>query len=193
MTNRTIAELVSHLKSLDVQVFIEGDPNASLDEMRLRCTAPEGTLTPALRQELADRKAELISYLNHLRSQSIQPAPTIQSTAEGMVFPLSFAQQRLWFLYQLTPNNPFYNVPAAIRLTGTLDQAALERSFHEIVRRHAALRTTFTIRWATCSSCYHPMSKFELSVVNLRTVAVSDRERISQQLATALKPNIRLT
>ncbi len=189
MMNRTIAELVSYLKSLDVQLFIEGDQNASLDKVRLRCTAPEGILTTELRQELTDRKIELVSYLNHLRSHSIQPAltiqPTVKGAAKGTVFPLSFAQQRLWFLYQLTPNNPFYNVPAALRLTGTLDQAALERSFHEIVRRHAALRTTFIVIDGQPVQVVAPDVKVELSVVNLQSVAASDRDRISQQLATA--------
>ena len=184
MTNSTIVEFVSHLNSLDVQVFVEGAQDASLDEIRLRCNAPEGTLSTELRQELADRKAELVSYLHHLRSQSIQPTPTIQPTAQGIVFPLSFAQQRLWFLYQLTPDNPFYNVPAAIRLTGTLDQTALERSFHEIVRRHAALRTTFTSIEGQPVQLIDPDVKVGLSVV-MQTVAVSARERISQQLATA--------
>ncbi len=60
-------------------------------------------------------------------------------------FPLSFAQQRLWFLDQLTPGSPVYNIHAAVRLTGSLDSWALERCFDEIVRRHEALRTTFTI------------------------------------------------
>lgn len=57
--------------------------------------------------------------------------------------PLSSAQERLWFLDQLQPNNPAYNVPMALRLIGPLDAAALERSLTMIVQRHEALRTTF--------------------------------------------------
>ncbi|MBV8234189.1 MAG: hypothetical protein JO075_00670, partial [Acidimicrobiia bacterium] len=56
---------------------------------------------------------------------------------------LSFAQERLWFLDQLEPGNPFYNVPIALSLKGPLDIVALERSLGEIVRRHEVLRTTF--------------------------------------------------
>ena len=59
------------------------------------------------------------------------------------IFPASFAQQRLWFLNQLAPKNPFYNVAAAIRLNGDLNLTALEQTFNEIVRRHEVLRTTF--------------------------------------------------
>jgi amino acid adenylation domain-containing protein len=60
--------------------------------------------------------------------------------------PLSFAQQRLWFLHQLAPEASAYNLPCTVRLTGTLDVPALERSLDEIVRRHEALRTTFAAR-----------------------------------------------
>jgi len=99
--------------------------------------------------------------------------------------PLSFAQQRLWFLDQLAPNNPFYNVHAAIRLSGTLDCKALERSLQTIVRRHATLRTRFTTVDGKPVQVVAPDTTIELSVVNLQSVSVTDRERISQQLATA--------
>jgi amino acid adenylation domain-containing protein len=215
-TNNTIAEFVSYLQSLDVEVFVEGDDHASSNQLRLRCTAPEGILTSELRQELADRKAELISYLKNSKLRSIQPDSNIQTSIQRAIpeqinpqniFPLSFAQQRLWFLYQLAPNNPFYNVPAAIRLTGKLNQSALERSFQEIVRRHAALRTRFTTVEGQPVQIVEPIvnvganlanssgfmaeeatskpARTELSVVNLQTVAVNERERVTQQLATA--------
>ena len=57
--------------------------------------------------------------------------------------PLSFAQQRLWFIDQLDPNTPAYNMPAPVRFTGPMNLPVLERSLQEIVRRHEALRTTF--------------------------------------------------
>jgi amino acid adenylation domain-containing protein len=58
--------------------------------------------------------------------------------------PLSFAQQRIWFLDQLQPGSPLYNIPAAVALHGPLDISALQESFGEVVRRHESLRTTFT-------------------------------------------------
>ena len=58
---------------------------------------------------------------------------------------LSYAQQRLWFLDQMTPGSAAYNVPIAMRLGGTLDIPALTRSLNEIIRRHEALRTTFAL------------------------------------------------
>ncbi len=62
--------------------------------------------------------------------------------------PLSFAQERLWFLDQLTPGSPAYNVPAAFDVRGALDVPALERAFAAVVRRHEVLRTSFPCRGA---------------------------------------------
>src|SRR5829696_8401065 len=57
--------------------------------------------------------------------------------------PLSFSQERLWFLYQLDPESYAFNITNAMRLTGILNVASLENALNEIVRRHEALRTTF--------------------------------------------------
>ncbi|WP_437620402.1 non-ribosomal peptide synthase/polyketide synthase [Sorangium sp. So ce1151] len=70
-------------------------------------------------------------------------APLLARAARGGELPLSSAQQRLWFLDQLEPGSPFYNISAAVRLEGTLDVAAFEWSVDELVRRHETLRTTF--------------------------------------------------
>src|SRR5437588_11482124 len=58
-------------------------------------------------------------------------------------FPLSFAQQRIWFLDQLEPNKASYNIPWSIRIKGDLSVRALEATLQEIVRRHEVFRTTF--------------------------------------------------
>jgi amino acid adenylation domain-containing protein/thioester reductase-like protein len=70
-------------------------------------------------------------------------AITIPLAPRTAPIPLSYAQQRLWFLDRLEPDNPFYNIPVALRLTGRLDLAALAQSFATIVRRHDVLRTVF--------------------------------------------------
>src|SRR5437870_3263866 len=64
---------------------------------------------------------------------------------EAKSFPLSYAQQRLWFLDQFQPGSPLYNIPVAMRLSAPLHEEILERSLNEIVRRHETLRTTFTV------------------------------------------------
>src|SRR5919205_3846885 len=58
-------------------------------------------------------------------------------------FPVSFAQQRLWFLAQLEPDNPSYNLPQILRLKGELNVNALEQTINAIIARHESLRTTF--------------------------------------------------
>ena len=72
-------------------------------------------------------------------------APPIEPVPRDRELPLSFAQQRLWFLDQLVPGNAFYNLPAAVRLGGPLDLPAFKRVFQEILRRHEVLRTSFTL------------------------------------------------
>ena len=130
-------EFISYLRSLDINIFVEGE--------RLRCNAPEGIITPELRAEISQRKAEIISFLQAAnRTSNFTPAPIVPIARDGNI-PLSFAQQRLWFLDELVPNNPFYNVPAALRVTGALYFPALQQTFNEILRRHEALRTTLAV------------------------------------------------
>ncbi|MEW6738172.1 MAG: condensation domain-containing protein, partial [Acidobacteriota bacterium] len=69
--------------------------------------------------------------------------PAIVAVSRDREIPLSFAQQRLWFLDQLEPNSAFYNIPAAIRLNGQLNVSALQQSINEVIKRHEILRTTF--------------------------------------------------
>lgn len=72
-------------------------------------------------------------------------APPIVPVSRDGELPLSYAQQRLWFLNKLEPRNPAYNMPAAVRLTGPLNVDALGRAFNEITRRHESLRTSFPV------------------------------------------------
>src|SRR5215212_4435147 len=71
-----------------------------------------------------------------------EPPPVVRAE-RGDSSPLSFAQQRLWFIDRLEGGSPFYNSPAAVRLSGALNVEALARTLSEIVRRHEALRTRF--------------------------------------------------
>ena len=72
-------------------------------------------------------------------------------------FPLSFAQQRLWFLDQMDPGAPVYNVPLAARLTGPLDVEALAKSLNGVVRRHDVLRTTFPVKPSVTTTSQEPL------------------------------------
>jgi amino acid adenylation domain-containing protein/non-ribosomal peptide synthase protein (TIGR01720 family) len=81
--------------------------------------------------------------------------------------PLSFAQQRLWFLAQLEPQSPAYNLPSALRLTGRLDVSALARSLEEIERRHEILRTVFVAESGIGTQVVRPHRPAGLPVVDL--------------------------
>ena len=93
------------------------------------------------------------------------------------VLPASFAQQRLWFIDQLDPGSPAYNVPAAFRIDGPLDHTLLERALNEIVARHEALRTTFRPVDGEPSQLVEPVLHLRVPAVDLRTLPEDGRER----------------
>ncbi|SFJ64597.1 non-ribosomal peptide synthetase [Thermoflavimicrobium dichotomicum] len=74
---------------------------------------------------------------------SLQVTTIPKISRQSHQLPLSYAQQRLWFLDQLKPGNVAYNLPFALRLEGKVDPLALERSFHALIDRHESMRTTF--------------------------------------------------
>ncbi len=119
---------------------------------------------------------------SRLKQEGID-APPITAVDRTRALPLSFAQQRLWFLDQLEPNNPFYNIPLSMRLTGELNVDALEWALAEIARRHEVLRTTFTVRDGNPVQVIAPEMNFVLPVVDLSTNPTEQRETDAKRLA----------
>jgi amino acid adenylation domain-containing protein len=103
---------------------------------------------------------------------------------KGFVFPASFAQQRLWFLDQLEPESPAYNISAAYRLSGPLHVPALEQAISEIVRRHETLRTTFHAADGQPFQRVAPHRPLALPIVDLRGLPEEDNDARTLQLAT---------
>ena len=97
---------------------------------------------------------------------------------------LSFAQTRLWFLEQLEPGSSAYNIPAAVRLTGSLHVAVLEKSLNEIVQRHEALRTTFGMVNGEPIQVIAPVLALTLQWVDLRELPEAQQEAEVERLAT---------
>src|SRR5437660_4112419 len=97
----TTLELLSHLRSRNVKLWVEGQ--------RLRYSAARGVMTEDLRSELSARKDEVLTFLRGAIEQEHFSTQTIQPASRDRNVPLSFAQQRLWFLNELVPGNPFYN------------------------------------------------------------------------------------
>jgi len=106
---------------------------------------------------------------------------TAVSRAQGL--PLSFAQQRLWFLDQLEPNSSFYNIAAGRRLQGELQVEVLERSLNELARRHESLRTTFSLRDGQPQQLIAEPKALHLEVVDLSHLPAAEQEADASQLA----------
>jgi amino acid adenylation domain-containing protein len=105
--------------------------------------------------------------------------------AEGpYVFPVSFAQQRLWFLDRVAPGNPFYNIPLAVPIQTALDVRSLERALNALVARHEALRTTFRVVDGEPCQIVHPSLELKVPVTNLQDQPPAEREARTQRLAT---------
>jgi acyl carrier protein len=110
-------------------------------------------------------------------------APPLVPVERGRELPLSFAQQRLWFLDQLEPGNAFYNCPAAVRMRGRLDVGALKRTLQEIIRRHEALRTRFETANGQPVQVIEDAPILNLRVVDLKQLPESEREIEAQRIA----------
>jgi acyl carrier protein len=109
--------------------------------------------------------------------------PVERQAGEGL--PVSFAQQRLWFLHQLQPRGAAYNVPAAVRLTGRLNIPALEQTVGELTRRHESLRTTFAnVRGELRQFISEPRAR-RAPLVDLTRLPAAERERVTRRLADA--------
>ncbi|HYR06905.1 MAG TPA: condensation domain-containing protein, partial [Longimicrobium sp.] len=138
--------------------------------------------------ELADRLAKLAPaqrrVLERRRAQQSGVVPAAAPAAAAATIPargdepapLSFAQERLWFLDRMEPGNAFYNLPTAVRMRGALDAVALERALGEIVRRHEALRTVFGEADGSPVQVIAPFGGFALPVEDLSGLDEAHRE-----------------
>ena len=95
---------------------------------------------------------------------------------DAFVFPASFAQSRLWFLSQLDPASPVYNVPAIFRVDGPLDHRILEGAVNEIIARHESLRTTFRVVDDRPAQVILPEMRVRVNVVSLSALPRDERE-----------------
>ncbi|TAE52366.1 MAG: non-ribosomal peptide synthetase, partial [Nostocales cyanobacterium] len=129
--------------------------------------------------------AELGKVIEQLQKQNLQlAAPEILPRGGNAELPLSYAQQRLWFIDQFEPNSASYNIPIALRLQGKLEFTALENSFREIINRHEALRTNFQAREGKAAQIIHQTTNWQISVINLQhsVTETNIQELIQQQL-----------
>lgn len=116
-------------------------------------------------------------------SEKLRESPPLQVARRTDTLPLSFAQRRLWFLDQLEPGSPLYNINTLLHLTGTLDVAALEKTLNEIVRRHEVLRTNFRVSDEQPAQVIAPELSVKLQVLDVSDLLPGKREPETQRLA----------
>src|SRR5947208_9390565 len=136
----------------------------------MRSAAPSPTEFSSAKQLLLERRLQG-AMANASKQPTIGRYPRLESA------PLSFAQQRLWFLDQLIGGSAVYNISEVLRLKGPLDVPALEWSLAEIVRRHESLRTTFSAQDGQPLQVISESATFKLEVVNLENLPISGRDQ----------------
>ena len=130
----TLVEVLQLLSQHNIQI--------SLENGQLKVSAAKGVLTNELKLLLRDHKEELLAWAQKTQQKQQQSKP-ISPRGRVERLPLSFAQQRLWFVEQLAPGSVTYNLPAAIILRGQLQINILQNVMNQLLARHEALRTCF--------------------------------------------------
>ncbi|HEU4562041.1 MAG TPA: condensation domain-containing protein, partial [Longimicrobium sp.] len=120
--------------------------------------------------------AEVAGRVEEMRRAELPLLPPVVPVERTGALPLSFAQERLWFIDRLDPGSTVYNMALPLRLRGALDVGALERALGEIVRRHEALRTTFTDVDGSPVQVIAPFDGFVVPVEDLSALGEADRE-----------------
>ncbi|WP_256871845.1 non-ribosomal peptide synthetase [Nostoc sp. TCL26-01] len=168
---KTTAEFLAYLQSLDIQLWINGD--------KLHYSTPTGTLTPALLEQIKEHKAEIIQFL---QTNSSFPTETILPVPRDTDIPLSFTQQRLWFIEQIEGNSAIYNESGVVKISGSLKVAVLQQSFAEIVQRHEILRTSLQNVDGQPIQVIAPDLKITVPVIDWCTLTKTEQEQEVQSL-----------
>jgi amino acid adenylation domain-containing protein/non-ribosomal peptide synthase protein (TIGR01720 family) len=177
-----VAEFLSYLNSLEIKLWLE--------EEKLKYQAPQGAMTQEIKQEIGTRKPEIIAFLRSAITPSKTVESVISTVARTEALPLSFAQQRMWFLYQMDQQNSAYNEALTIRLTGRLNIDILEQTINAIIQRHESLRTTFPMVEGKPIQKIAPSLKIKLLVINLKDIS---QDQIDKQIIEELQKPFDLT
>ncbi|MFN6011462.1 MAG: amino acid adenylation domain-containing protein, partial [Microcystis sp.] len=177
-----VGDFLAYLKGLEIKLWLEGE--------KLRFQAPKGVMTPEIKEEIAAKKPEILDFLRAAKIPTNTVELEIIPVSRDQDLPLSFAQQRLWFLQQLSPDSHSYNLLDALRLEGNLNLLALEQSLSELIRRHEILRTTFPMIEGQPIQRIAPPSTVSLPLEDLQGSSKNEQTEHLQEIAIAfsLKP-----
>jgi len=175
---KTLDALLFDLSQKDVHLWMEGD--------RLRYRAAKDAVTPELLAEIKNRKAEIVQFLRQATQTSSSQLPPIGKIDRNTSLPLSFAQQRLWYLYQFEPDSTSNNMSVVFSFRGILNVSALEKSLDSVIARHEVLRTIFPSVNGQPTQVILPEVDIAMSVEDLRLVPTEYRDTEARKRATSL-------
>ena len=137
-------------------------------------------VTLSLRSMLEQPTIAALTEMIHVAQseESDGRATPINKADRNLPIPLSYGQQRLWFLDSLEPGSPSYNINSAVRLEGDVDITALDKSINEIIRRHEVLRTAFILDNDMLVQAIRPEARTKVAVVDLREVPIGARDEV---------------
>ena len=125
----SVQQLLDELSARDIRLSLDGE--------KLKVNAPAGALDSSLKARLADAKSEILATLQRASASR----GGLRRVSRDAPLPISYAQQRLWFLDRMQPGNSHYNISFPLRMTGLVDVDALVRAIDAVPLRHEALRT----------------------------------------------------
>ena len=169
---KNIDIFLADLYKKDVQFWLETKDN---NEVKLRFNATEEILTDELISQLKELKPQIIEFLQSTNTGSKSSKANIRKCDRTKPLPLSFAQQRLWFMEQLQPGTN-YNIPTGVKLQGNLKLDILEQSLNEIIRRHEVLRTNFKTESGQPQQIINPERKINLIIHDLENLTIAEQE-----------------
>jgi amino acid adenylation domain-containing protein len=168
-----IFEFLSVLNNLDIKIWLE--------DGQLRFRAPKGAMTAEIKQQIKERKTEIIAFLQEAQTATQITSLSLVPVARDKDLPLSFAQQRMWFLSQLDGESTSYNESFQLRIVGKLSVTALEKSINEIIRRHEVLRTNFPTVEGVPFQVIRPNLNLSIPVIDVQNFTETTVQKIITQ------------
>src|SRR5947209_2825445 len=153
----SVTHILDDLRQRNITVRAKGN--------NLSVIAGKGALSAEVRALLQTHKQEIVEYLQQLEEGESAGITVVDRSSK---LPLSFGQQRLWFLSQLEPGSSAYVIPGAVSIEGPLDPASLAHALRQITQRHEVLRTVFVPEDGQPAPMILPEMEAPLSIIDLR-------------------------